>query len=149
MSWNISFSVLPDTDLAALNPEGPALSFDTATDAYQLVGAQVGDRVMIIDPFYGTAARIVAQHVGAQLYTVSLGGASDTYAIEALGPVSRLRVLSDGEVVEDQGDPLPAESALAGHEDDEDAHFAVLETLLGAPFAVFQQAEFRRLPFSG
>ncbi len=149
MSWNISLSVLPDTALTSLAPEGEALSFGEATERFALVGAQLGDRVVLIDPFYGTAAQVAAQHVGAQLYTVSLGGTASTYAIEAHGPVSRLRVVSEGEIAEDQGEPLPAESALAGHDfDEEDAHLAVFEALAGAPFATLEEAEFHQLPFS-
>lgn len=147
MSWNISLSVLPNTDLAHLDPGSQALSLDEATDAFQLMGAQIGAHVVLIDPFYGVTAQLAAAQADAQLYTVSLGGTADTYAIEAHGPHTRLRVVTAGEVTTDQGTPLPAESALTGHDFDEDAHLAVFEALLGAPVAALQQAEFHELPF--
>ena len=147
MSWNISLSVLPNTDLAHLDPGSQALSLDEATDAFQLMGAQIGAHVVLIDPFYGVTAQLAATRARTQLYTVSLGGTADTYAIEAYGPHSRLRVLTAGEVTKDQGPPLSAESALAGHDFEEDAHLAVFEALLGAPVAALEQAMFYELPF--
>ncbi len=147
MSWNVSLTVLIEADLAGLDPQGPRMSFDEAAAAFALVGAQVGPHVVLIDPFYGPTAQQAAESIGAQRYTVGLGGTADTYAIEAEGPISRLRVVIEGEVTEDRGAPLPAEAALAGHALPEDAHLAVFEALLGAPIAALWGAEFFELPF--
>lgn len=148
MSWNMSLSVLPDTDLAVLGPRGQAMTLDDAASAMSLGGAQVGAHVVLVDPFYGEAAQAAAAHARVQLYTVSLSGVSDTYAIEARGPVERLRVSSYGEVVEDEGAPLAAEVALEGHEFDEDAHLAVFEALLGHGLSAVMDARFYELPFT-
>ena len=148
MSWNMSLSVLPDTDLAVLSLGDQSMTLDDATSTMTLTGAQVGGHVVLVDPFYGEAARMAARHAGVQVYTVSLSGVSDTYAIEAHGPVERLRVSSYGEVVEESGTPLPAEAALDGHDFDEDAHLAVVEALVGRSLSDVMDTQFYELPFT-
>ncbi|MGL4744633.1 MAG: hypothetical protein ACRCXL_09655, partial [Dermatophilaceae bacterium] len=67
-----------------------------------------------------------------QAYRVTIGDTADVYAVEAFGAHRRLLVTADHEVVEDQGDPLAVESAVAGEDDLSDRHLAIVDRLLGA-----------------
>lgn len=145
MSYNFSLGILPETNLDALPIVDDApRSFDDAAagGAFDLVGAQVGPHVVLVDPLYGDGAKSLANGLGRQVYVVSFGGVADTYAIEAAGGLERLRAQTAGELVQDQGAPLAAEAALGGHAFPEDAHVAVFEALLGADLAGVFDASF-------
>ena len=73
---------------------------------------------------------------------IVLGGVASTYVIQADGPVTRLLVHQDSEIVEDEGPPLPAEAALSQEEFLEDAHLAVLAAVMDAPFSRLWEAPF-------
>ena len=145
MAYNVALGVLPHRTLESVGAAGPATTFEEATSAMAvaLSAAQVGPHVVFADPLFGEAAKTVVGD--AQLYLVILGGTADQYVVQAIGPQERLRVQFAGELVEDSGDPLDAEAALAETDDAEDAHIAVLERLVGASFAEVQRAGFHAL----
>lgn len=132
MSFTTAIVIVPDTTLADLGVADPSpLTFEAASSwrADGLSAAQAGSHVVGFDPAFGVLA---AQVLGERpYYVVALSGVSDTYALQASGPASRLLVHQDGEITEDRGRPLPAEQALAGAADLEDGHLAVTAALLG------------------
>lgn len=54
--------------------------------------------------------------------TVSLSRVADTYVIQTFDTDSHFRVFAEGEITEDQGMPLPAESVLNERNDPKDTH---------------------------
>lgn len=140
MSYNFSVAVLPDLTLSALGVTEPGTSdFDEVVGTFDLKAAQVGPHVALLDPLFGVAALAYARRGDHDVVSVTFGGVSSTYVIQTL---HRRRVLSEGDLVEETGDPIPAEAALAGHEFDEDAHVAVVEAVLGTGFDAIFSAQF-------
>jgi hypothetical protein len=146
MGYNLAVAILPDSTLDDLGATGAVTSFDEAYHAMPgtLSAAQIGQHVVIADPMFGEAAKMLVDG-SRQLYIVILGSTVDQYVVQAVGPIERLRVVLQDEVVEDEGEPLPAEAALAEAEWPEDGHILVIERLLGASFAEVLSAEFRLL----
>lgn len=146
MSFNITFVVVRDTTLDELGAVDPApLTFDSVSRTTRdpvLAGTQVGPHVVVVDPSHGVLASTATAGLGRQVYMVVLGGVASTYVIQADGPVTRLLVHQDSEIVEDEGAPLPAESALGQEEFLEDAHLAVLASVMEAPFSTVWEAPF-------
>lgn len=144
MAFNMTIAVLRDTTLDQIGVvAAEPLGFDAVTSAMEarMTGSQVGHDVVVVDPMAGLQAVEVAQRLGCQAYVVALSGVSDTYVIQATGPVERLLVHQDGQVVQDEGPALPGESALAGERYLEDGHLAVLAAL-GAPISTLWDAPF-------
>lgn len=132
MSYNMTLAVVRDTVLAEIGiDDHTPTSFDVATGSAEtrLMGAQVGRHVVVADAQLGARVVPLATVLGRQVYVVTLSGVSSTYVLEAHGPTTRLLVHAEGEVVEDQGEPLPAEALLAGADDLEDAHLALVTAL--------------------
>ncbi len=145
MGYNTSFAVIHDTTLDELGADpGTSLTFEEATSVASagVAASQVGPHVVLVDPFYGVSAKPVASRLGRQIYVVSLGSTASTYAIEAEGAVHRVRAVSNGDLLADEGAPLPAEDRLAEHQYDEEAHLAVFGELLGRPLVEVGQATF-------
>lgn len=146
MSFTMCLAVIHDTTLAELPVrDGSAVSFESATRSsadVALAAAQIGPHVVAVDPLYGELVSSVVAGLGRQVVLVMLGGVADTYVIEARGPVTRLLVRSAGEVVQDEGDPLAAEEWLDRVDDVEEAHLAVVEAVMGAPFTSLWEAPF-------
>jgi hypothetical protein len=148
MAYNFALAILPDSTLEEFEAMDGGLSFDEATRAMpgELHAALVGPHVVIVDPMYGEAVKMLVDNK-REHYLVILGGTADQYVIQAIGPTERLRVLSAGEVVEDEGEPLPAEVVLTEAEWPEDAHLLVIERLLGTSFTEVMNADFHPLAF--
>lgn len=133
MSYNHLMAVLPHASVSMFTPAGP--EFDSVYDAisYRAEGPSVtqhGPHVLLVDPtLMSLDERVLGRVDGA--VAVAVSGVSDTYIIQRFGSAPRLRVESQGELVENQGAPLVAEAALAGEEFSEDAHFAVFAALTG------------------
>ncbi|MFC8193216.1 hypothetical protein ACFUMH_16295 [Cellulomonas sp. NPDC057328] len=145
MSWNTTLAVLPRTVLAELPVDDPApVPLDAATSVAEqrLLAAQVGPHVVLVDAYGGVRVTPLAARLGRQVYVVVLGGTSDVYALQAEGPTTRLLVHTEGEVVEDRGEPLPVERLLAGAGDLEEAHLAMLEALAEVPPGGLEGAAF-------
>ncbi|MGY4644470.1 hypothetical protein [Cellulomonas sp. URHB0016] len=145
MSFNMTVAVLRDTTLDDVGVHDPApLSFERATSVEEsrLTGAQLGPDAILIDPMFGIQVAELAARLGRQAYAVTFSGVTDTYVVQAIGPVERLLVHADREVMNDEGEPLAEESALVGVDDPEDAHVAVLEALLAMPFGDLWKVEF-------
>jgi hypothetical protein len=153
MGYNASFAVLSDTALSELPVEpGAFRSFDEASSitAVDLTAAQVGPHTVLIDPGVGDLARALAAKRGVGMALVTLAATSDVYIIESVAPDGepvRRRIEMAGEIAEDFGTPLPAETALTDTEDVEDAHLAVLERLVGASLSSLIWTRF--LPVTG
>ena len=136
MGFNATFAVLHDLTVDDLPVTGAALTFDEVSTsvATELTAAQVGDRVLLLDPDFGERAKPLAAARGARIELVVLHSLTDTYIVEAVAPdgePTRRRIEVEGEVVQEFGDPLPAETAAAGADDAEDAHLATLQSLVG------------------
>jgi hypothetical protein len=145
MSFNMTVAVLRGTTLDEVGvPDPEPLSFDEATSVEEsrLTGSQLGPDTVLVDPMFGIQVAELAARLGRQAYVVTFSGVADTYVVQATGPVERLLVHAAGEVTDDEGEPLPEESALVGVDDPEDAHVAVLEALLGVTFDDLWDAEF-------
>lgn len=145
MSFTTTLAVLRDTTLDELGVTDPTPStFDVVSSsrAEQLAGTQVGPHVLAVDPRLGELAVPAAARLGRQVHVVMLGGVSDTYVLQSHGPVERLLVLQDGEVVEDRGERLPAEAVLDGQDDREDAFLALAVALVDAPPEVLWEGAF-------
>jgi len=146
MSTNVSLAVVRDTTLEEIGVDDPTPTpFDVATGMgeMRLMGAQVGRHVLVADALMGTRVTPLAAQLGRQVYVVTLSGASDTYVLEAHGPVTRLLVHSNGDVVEDRGAPLPVETeVLTGAVDLEDAHLAVVVALVDADQSAVREVSF-------
>lgn len=145
MSFNVYLGLLPGTRLSELSIRSsqPA-SFDEVSSfeyAGFLTGAQIRDAVVLVE-HSDELSKGLAAELDRQLYVVMLGGVASAYAIEAVGPVNRLRATSEGEITDDVGSPLAAEELLDAWEFDEDAHLAVFEGLVGVDLAEIFQAEF-------
>lgn len=149
MSLTMTVVVVRDTSLDELSVRDRArLTFDAVysmPDERGFAAAQIGAHVVALDPLHGELASAATEHLARQVYVVTLGGVSSTYVLQAFGPVTRLLVYQDGEVVENEGTPLPAEAALAREEFAEDAHLAVLAELMEAPLSALWAAPFMAL----
>lgn len=148
MSFNTSLAVIRDTTLDELGVVDPApLTFDVVASsrAEHLAGKQVGPHVLAVDPFLGELVAPAAARLGRQVHVVMLGGVSSTYVLQSHGPVERLLVLQDGEVVEDRGERLPAEAALDGHDHHEDAFLALVTALVEGPASALWEGSYVRL----
>lgn len=145
MSFTTTFAVLPHTTLDELGVVDPSpLDFDTVTSfgAEGLTGTQVGPHVLAVDPLLGELVVPAAAALGRQVHVVMLGGVSDTYVLQSHGPLTRLRVHQSGELVEDRGDRLPAEAALDGADDLEDAFLDLVAALMEAPLSSLWEGSF-------
>lgn len=152
MSYNMSLAVVRDTTLEEIGVTDPTpVPFDVATrsDQTRLLGAQVGPHLVVADDLMGPRVTALGLALGRQVYVVTLSGVSDTYVVEAHGPATRLLVHSYGEVVEDQGAPLPAEEVLAASADPEDAHLNLLVALAETDHRGLWEASFVTLSSDG
>ena len=151
MSFNFSIGVVPNiqaSEMLGRALDSQTVSFDEV--APPLVGvAQLGEHVVLLDPAMFQADELVAawsDASGRPGYTVTFSGVADTYVVQAFGPESRLRVRSEGQQVEDEGDALPGEAeADAAGEFEEDRHTALLEKLLGQSMATVFAARYSLL----
>lgn len=123
MSINITIVFAPDTAVESIpGIAGAPMSFDEL--ASPLGAAQFGSHALLV----GDDARELALPDGSVI--VTLGGTADVYAVEAPS-AGRLRVYSQGEIVEDEGDPSTVESVFDEIEDPEDAHIEFVCRLVG------------------
>ncbi|WP_203135934.1 hypothetical protein [Microbacterium sp. JZ31] len=149
MGYNITIGVLPGTSVDALPLAADVLSFDEASSfGSPSAAAQVGEHAVVVDTDFGEVTKQLAGALGSTAYIVMFGSTADMYVLQTVGAAERLRVEAAGEVVENKGDPLPAEAALASADFPEDRHLALLEALLGEPFEAIWQAGFRPLAVS-
>jgi hypothetical protein len=153
MSFNFALGVVPDAtpaDLAAARPlSADTVAFDEVSPG-TIALAQIGSHVVVLDPAMIELDEILgdwADRTDRAAYGVIFSGVSDTYVLQAFGPVARLRVLSQGELVEDEGDALAAEAEAdaVGAEFEEDRHIALVEKLLGHDMAAVFDARFSLL----
>ena len=133
MSLNFALGYLPDTALETLSDPGSgSLSFDEASsmDAAGPSATASGEDCLVVDP---TMRLLDSPHfaLDAGATVVALAGISDNYVLEVLGEQTRLRVFSEGELVEDDGDPIAAETILDDFDDPEDAHIALFCEVAG------------------
>lgn len=133
MSFNLTFMMIPDTSLAdtpSIRTAPEAVSYEEATSIE--MGApcavQAGPHTLVVDTTMGLEAPASPKD-GTTVIMVS--GVSDTYSIEVHGDMPRYRVESAGEIVEDEGEPHPAESALDEVEFSEDAHIEMFCRIAG------------------
>lgn len=133
MSFNFVLALLPDTAPETLNTadESP-LSFDEASSMERSSPSITanGPDTLLVDPamqFLDVPS--FAQEAGATI--VALAGVSDHYVIHVTGDHPRLRVFSEGEIVEDDGDPIPSEALLDETDDPETAHLDLFCDLAG------------------
>lgn len=147
MSLNFAVAVLPNTDSAALASEASAgLSFDEASGTAHPgpAVAQHGPHTLVVDPTMQILATpTFVERASAAI--VGLSGVSDVYVLQVLGETPRLRVLAEGEVVEDEGSPLEAESVLAEHDFPEDGHLALFCRIAGLDESELNRLEWRPL----
>lgn len=144
MSYDIGFCLLRGTDLSRLPlAGGPATSLDLAMVQPDVAhAAALGDDVVVVDALYGELAGPTLRELGVPGVVVALGGTADVYTIEALGGPDRRRVQAAGAIEVDEGEPLPEEAVMAGHDDPEDAHLALVTRYLGRPVDELWAAEY-------
>ncbi|MFV0372874.1 hypothetical protein [Microbacterium sp.] len=150
MGVNIALSVIEGTTLAEVGVEDSTpMPFDEAEHSMDVMGTQVGDRVVLIDSIGGQASKELAEALGRQVYTVVVSSVSDTYVWEARGGEERLRVLMDGEIAEDQGEPLDVEEVFDevdgsddGFVDHERQHLELFNRVAGVSLSDLWDVEF-------
>lgn len=119
MSMNFALGLAPDTTVPSA---ADTLSFGEAASSMsgQPAAAQHGPHTLLIDPTMQMLEYSLPGIPDALLVTIA--GVADTYVVQTFGNPGRLRVFSEGAVIEEQGDPLPTESILSMGADPEDAH---------------------------
>ena len=143
MSFNIALAYLPHTDLTGAGSTlGEQLSFSDATSGLSEgpSAAQFGEHAIIVDP---TAMLLQAPPGNATI--VGLFGTSDTYFLQSTTSQPRLLVYSEGEVVEDEGEPLEAEALLERENSMEDGFLAIFQRISGAGWEQLEALEWRRI----
>ena len=132
MSWNFTLVAIPRTSPDELGATDAAeTSFDEASSSTARCpsAAAVGETTLVVDPTM-TTFELPAEPVPGTV-VVEISGVSDTYTFRVLGEAPRFRVVSAGEIVEDEGEPVPAESDLDGDGLTEDAHLELFCRLAG------------------
>jgi len=143
MSWNTTLGIIVDTRLDELGLTGEAVAYDLV-EAPEVGAAQIGRHVVVVDRDQtGAEIKEIATALGRKAYLVTLSAYGNSYTLEAFGPISRLRTVAGGQVVAEQGAPLPAEAAGAGAATEESAHLAIVEALLGTGIAAVTGAEYQ------
>ena len=143
MSFNIALAFLPHTDLAATGSTlGEQLDFSEATSGLSEgpSAAQYGEHAIIVDP---TAMLLQAPPANATI--IGLFGTSDTYFLQRTTSQARLLVISEGEIVEDEGEALAAETLLESEDSTEDGFLAIFERVSGAGWEQLEALEWRRI----
>lgn len=133
MSLNFVLAYLPDTTPEILDAAGGApLSFDAASSMESpgpAVAASGSDTLLVDPTMLFLDPPHFAQEAGATI--VALAGVSDHYVLQVVGERPRLRVYAEGELVEDDGDPIASEYILEDVEDPEDAHLGLFCEVAG------------------
>ena len=119
MSLNATLVFVPDAPLPALH--GSPTSFDEVTTT---AAARFGSHAV----FVGDEARELDLPGGSVIVTI--GGTADVFVVEVPSE-GRLRVYSEGEVVEDEGTALAEETVFNEIADPEDAHIELVCRLAG------------------
>lgn len=143
MSFNMALAFLPHTDLAGMGfAPGAAVSFTEASSgaADGPSAAQFGLHALIVDP---TAMLLQAPPANATV--VGIFGTSDTYFLQTTTAEPRLLVHAEGEVVENEGEPLEAEELLQTAESTEDGFIAMFQRVSGATWEQLDALEWRRI----
>ncbi|QIK62154.1 hypothetical protein G7068_02265 [Leucobacter viscericola] len=124
MSYNFALAFIPNTAPSMIGASSSAVaSFDEASSSTKEgpSAAAHGPHTLLVDPTMLMLDVPPFTPVPGTVI-VTLSGASDTYVISVHYDNPRLRVFSEHELQEDDGEPLPAEAVFNEIEDPEDAH---------------------------
>lgn len=145
MSWNtvLTFAqgIGPDQIegvLAGFKASGGTTSFEQATSlsAQGLAVGRAADWTVLCHsadlpvPDEDLLSRASA---GGQALVLILGGTGDVYGMQLLrlGQLLREQIVSEGETVQESGEPIPEEAGLDAAEHDEDWLFGLMEAVTG------------------
>lgn len=157
MSWNITLgyvsnSSLQDFAAAGFGQRGDRTELgDIAFSDYgeSIWAWETNGGVMLITRMFFPPTMLPSLSKGRTATQTILAGVSDIYQFEVYqdGESIRMRVVTDGEIAEESGTPLPAEteSDMTEIDDAEDAHFALFSRQTGADALAWMEEPFVEL----
>ncbi|MDF9716669.1 hypothetical protein INN71_16785 [Nocardioides sp. ChNu-153] len=122
MGFNLHLVVLEHSSVDRLAvagwlPTGATVSAEEASHSWYdgIAAYESAGHVVLLDPTLRLAGRTgdLATSLGTTVVSATFGSTAEVHAYQVDGPdVSRLVVLQEGEVVEDQGGALPEEAGV-------------------------------------
>jgi hypothetical protein len=145
VSWNTVLTFAQGTGpgqiggvLAGFTASGASTSFDQATSlgSQGLAVGQAADWTVIChsaDLPIPDEDLLIRASAGGQVLVLILGGTGDVYGMQLLrrGQLLREQIVSEGETVQESGEPMPEEAGLDAADHDEDWLFGLMEAVTG------------------